>query len=689
MYKVHIRRTAIFAFLGLVTGLAIVFFSPKIYEARLEMLLGTNPQMNRASGVPWSDDILDLIRRMNPQGLQTERQLLNSEAVFYRALSSAAPDLLEDWEDYYLMYDVVTARVANQNEQGPGVAQVQVRAHDAEVATDIANAIAISYDNVRQTASVQAIDEAVRFLSTQIDVASDDLFEAEAAYGDYKSEISVAAMEPAILADTQFRSTLVATLETNKANLDGVLSRIDSLKGLIAELPENIFDSENEIRSPMIQMIETELAQLESELALQSPRYSEINPKIKTLNASITDARARLAAQQQIPTQLNFNTTRKNPHRSQLELELSQAIAGRADLIGTISGLEIALTDQDAVLAGTPAKEVRLNQLKRDLQVFDDKYRRLKTQLEELQNRRETGPKQAVVLAPAIASKDPVAPEPVKFAFIGFMAGAAIGLVMSFSLESLRPRVYTSVQLAELTGLPVVASIPALPGLSRSRAIESLSASGAVAMESFRNMAYSFLATRTDAGRTIMFTGIGAAGSSSIAAAQFAVALAQAGTKVVLVDAERTRQVITNGFAAIDRKGVSDAFRSGGGAAEMLVGTQHENLRLLPIGTVPDAMMAEGGLAQIDRIVAALRSEAEVVIIAVAPTDVVADAAAFASRVDEVCLSVSAKTNEYGAVPTAFDILEKAGAKSIKLILTDTGRDGEPFAAGTSIQRAG
>ena len=185
-----------------------------------------------------------------------------------------------------------------------------------------------------------------------------------------------------------------------------------------------------------------------------------------------------------------------------------------------------------------------------------------------------------------------------------------------------------------------------------------------------------------------MFTGIGTAGSSSIGAAQFAVALAQAGTKVVLVDAERTRQVITNGFAANDKKGVSDAFRSGSGVAEMLVGTQHDNLRLLPIGTVPEAMMAEGGLAQMDRTIAALRSEAEVVIIAVAPTDVVADAAAFASRVDEVCLSVSAKTNEYGAVPTAFDILEKAGARSIKLILTDTGREGEPFATATSIQRA-
>ena len=73
--------------------------------------------------------------------IQTERQLLNSQAVFFGAIVAAAPELADDWEDYYLMYDVVTARTANQNEQGPGVAQIQVRAHDPDVAREITDAI--------------------------------------------------------------------------------------------------------------------------------------------------------------------------------------------------------------------------------------------------------------------------------------------------------------------------------------------------------------------------------------------------------------------------------------------------------------------------------------------------------------------------------------------------------------------
>jgi Mrp family chromosome partitioning ATPase len=207
-------------------------------------------------------------------------------------------------------------------------------------------------------------------------------------------------------------------------------------------------------------------------------------------------------------------------------------------------------------------------------------------------------------------------------------------------------------------------------------------------LESFRNMAYSFLASSASEGRTVLFTGIGAAGSSSISAAQFAVALAQAGTRVVLVDAERTRQIISTGFGVTDKKGVSNAFYDGSDPTTMLIETKYKNLTVLPLGTVPETLVTNGGPDQVESLLASLRQVSDMIVISVAPTDLVADAAAFASRVDEVCLSVSARSNEYGSVPTAYDILDKAGAKAIKLILTDASKGGEPFTSPTSIQRA-
>ncbi|MCH7945107.1 MAG: hypothetical protein IIC73_03715, partial [Armatimonadetes bacterium] len=473
MYKVHVRRTIVMAVLGLVAGVAVFVLTPKVYEARLEMLLGTNTNPSRSQINVISPDVQEIIERNSPQGLLTERQLLSSETVFYQALASAAPDLLDDWEDYYLMFDVVTARTPNQAEQGAGVAQIRVRTHDPRVSERVADAIAASYNTERRNAAVAANNDAVSYLDAQIEASRQAVADAEQAYEDYKREISIAMIEKTMMVETDFRATLISSMESARAQLEGVEARIDSLDGQVAELPDTILDSESDVRSPEIRMVEAEIVGLEGALAIESAKYTGVNPKIKVLNASIADARGRLAIAEQDPMAPNVNTTRKSPRRSALELELSLARAKRADLIGTLDSYQRSLVEQDKVLAGTPAKEVMIAKLDRDRQVFVGKYRRLKTQLEELQNRSETGLKAAVVLGDsgARAGISPVAPDFVKLAFIGLIAGAAVGLVMSFSLESMRPRVYTSAQLADLTGLQVVASIPVLPGLSRSRAV--------------------------------------------------------------------------------------------------------------------------------------------------------------------------------------------------------------------------
>ncbi len=689
MYKVHVRRTIIFAVLGLLVGLAVVFFSKPIYEARVEMMLGSNIE-GRGPSMMFDEEVKKIIDRNAPQGVQTERQLLNSETVFFQALQNEAPNMLEDWEKFYLMYNVITARTANQNEQGAGVAQVRVRAYDRQDAIDVANGVAEAYDATRRKANKDAIASAIEYLNTQITATQSDLNASEAAYQAYKEDHGFAMLESRMADEEKRKGEFEGAIQATKSELMGVEESIAEVIKLMAEVPPTVPESSSEVRHPMIDRLESEVLGLEAQRVTALLQYTESNPKMKLLDEALRNARAKLAIARMDPTVVGYTQERKNPVLSQLEASLAGAKASRAALHGKLDGLQASVDHQTLKLAETPEMEIALTQLQRDRIIYDEKYRRLKSQLEELLNRRETGTPYAVVLGEqgATASEDAVAPEPVKLSFIGFIAGACIGLVFSFALESLRPRVYTSGQLADLTGLPVVASIPTLPGLTRTKAVEGLARPGGRVMESFRNMAYTYLASGAGGGQTVMFTGIGAAGSSSIGAAQFAVALAQAGTKVVLVDAERTRQVITNGFSATDKRGVSNALRDGTDASEMLMETVYDNLRLLPIGTVPEALISEAGPDKVESLLASLRQRAQIVVIAIAPTDIVADAAGFASRVDEVCLSVSARTNEYGSVPIAYDILNKAGAKSIKLILTDTGRDGEPFSSPTSIQRA-
>jgi uncharacterized protein involved in exopolysaccharide biosynthesis/Mrp family chromosome partitioning ATPase len=690
MYKVHVKRTAFFAILGLLVAMAIVVFSPKIYEARVEMLLGSNMD-GRSQSMIFDTEVQKIIERNAPQGVQTERQLLNSETVYLDALNSAAPGLLEDWEKFYLMYEVVTARTPNQNEIGAGVAQIRVRTHDRQQAERIADAVTVSYNEIRQRAAADAVASAISYLQVQIDATDRDLKATEAAYQKYKEEQGIADFDRMRMVNTDAQSNFQTAIESAKAEIAGLEETIAGIDTLIDSRPDIMDEGASEVRNPNIDRLETTVLSLENERSVLLTLYTESNPRVKSNAEALEKARARLAEAKTDPTTQGYATTRRDPIKTSLETQREGSKARLMELQARVASLQSSLEQEDLELAATPEQEVMLTQLQRERLIFDNKYQRLKSQLEELTNRRETGTLYGVVLGGvgAQSSPEPVAPEPVKLGFIGFIAGACIGLVFSFALEALRPRVYTSGQLADLTGLPVVASIPALGGLTRSKAIEQLASSGGPAMESFRSMAYTFLAAGDQGSRTVLFTGIGTAGSSSFGAAQFAVALAQAGTRTILVDAERTRQVVTNGFKLTDKRGVSNAFQEGGDAATMLVDTKHDNLQVLPIGTVPETMAKAAVPERIEALIASLRQHAEVVVISVAPADLVADAAAFASKVDEVSLCVSAKSNEYGTVPTAFDILDKAGAKSVKLILSDTSRDSEPFSAAKSIQRAG
>lgn len=683
------------ALVGLAVGVTIKIVSRPIYEGRVEMLLGT-PIDTQRSASTMTEDVREIIQRSRPSTLLTERQLLNSEAVFYEALRVVSEEegdrsLLDDWEHYYKMFDVISARSSNQVEQGAGIVQLQVRMHDPLLAAKMANAVAESYNDTRRRAAGEAVSQAISYLQAKIEATSDELTDAEAAFAEYKSSIGVAEMAKKNSVVEDLAASIESSMDTSQATMEGYDAKIESLIFQIDQLPDEMYDPGFDVERPLIGTYEAQLAGLMQQRVFLLSRYTATNPKVQENDDAITDIQGRLDAAKAQDWTDQYRKGRKNPQKQVLEQELALSLAARAQTTGRRAMLEKLLGERNEEIVLMPDKQVHLMKLQRDLLIFDGSYSRLKVQLEDLRNRRETGPKAAVVLRQANVTRevadqtDPVAPDLLKLTFIGFIAGASIGLIASFALESMRPRIYTSTQLADLTGLTVVASTPALSGTSRSSFVKALDGGSAQPAESFRNMAFGYLAKSTGECRTILFTGIGTSGSSAVGAVQFAITLAHSGKRVLLVDAERTRQILTIGFDAADSNGISDAL-GGGDPAGMITDTRIENLRLLPIGVSTDRFI-DAGMSSLERVLDAIKADADYVIISVAPADTLADASAFASLVDEVCLSVSARTNEFSSVPIAFDILEQAGAKSVKLILSDAAKDSEPFTRTTAIRR--
>ncbi|RYG30979.1 hypothetical protein EON81_23855, partial [bacterium] len=317
----------------------------------------------------------------------------------------------------------------------------------------------------------------------------------------------------------------------------------------------------------------------------------------------------------------------------------------------------------------------------RDREISDRQVVTLQTSLDNYESEINSTAVQVIAPADPLTIQNPVAPEVRRWTILALFAGALLGLAYSFAVESLRLPVHTSWQLSELTALPVSAAVPAIPKPLARRHEAAIREGSFKPIESFRYMAFSLLA-RENRPKTVMFTGVGGDVGASTAAAEFAVATARTGAKTILIDCDLRSPQLSTLFGLAGRTGVSDVLGRtvlGGDSADLLVATEHEGLMILPAGTSTEAGLADFQSSHIEGLLSDLAARADVVVLDLPAVDIFSDAARMAHFMDEACLVVSAKTTSYRAVPMAQEILEKAGARSMSIVLTNASSNDEPF----------
>lgn len=685
MYKSHIRRIVFFGVLGLVVALAVALLSPKIYEGRLEMLLG-DEAVNRQTPSTLTPDVQNIVDRGRTQGAQTERQLLSSQSVFYQALARVAeergrPDLIDggNWVDYYRKYDIEMARTTNQQVDA-GVALILVRAYDPEIAADVANKIGEVYNDVKKRQARDGVSEGLRYLAVQIPLAERNLREAEAKYREYKEKEGVADFLQVTRDETLAKTNLNQSIEGLTAQLRATEAELARQRQQLRDLPKEQLEGRVSSVSPQVQAFEQRLAELKTQREVLLGTYLPDSPNVKSLDDAITVINQKLVAERSKGFSDQSKSTRMQTTRQAVEQAMAANEAKRDSLTAQIASLRESYQKQVSIVGSMPAKEVQLVQLERDKNIADEQYRLLKRMQQELQNRSETGARSAVVLNVARPDEEAIAPQPGKFAIIGLTAGLCLGLLVSFLMESLKQRVQSSAQLSELTGLPVVAAVPELGRGGGPRTLRALTQPDAIPSEAYRFMAFSHISERVIP-MSVMFTGVKTPAGSQHGAVQFALSAARAGSKVLLVDADLSRAAITKSFDMGPKKGLSNVVASDEPLSEdLLASTSHANLKLLPAGDGPAKFLSDCPLARLQEVVAWASKQAEVVVWAAPPCDVLADASCLAPWVDDVCMVVSGKTTNYRAVPVAHDLLVRAGAKKVSLVLNDASPDEEPFA---------
>lgn len=168
--------------------------------------------------------------------------------------------------------------------------------------------------------------------------------------------------------------------------------------------------------------------------------------------------------------------------------------------------------------------------------------------------------------------------------------------------------------------------------------------------------------------RVIMLTSAGPGEGKSTTTANTAVAIAQSGKKVIILDCDLRKPVQHKIFGKRNR-GITNILVEDRSVAELIQDTDIDNLRVLTSGPIPPNPSELLGSVKMQEIINCTKELADVVVIDAPPTVAVTDACVLASSVDGIILVLGAGEVRPEMAQKAKELLTKANGHILGVIL--------------------
>lgn len=172
--------------------------------------------------------------------------------------------------------------------------------------------------------------------------------------------------------------------------------------------------------------------------------------------------------------------------------------------------------------------------------------------------------------------------------------------------------------------------------------------------------------------KTMVVTSAGVGEGKSTTLANLAVVSAQAGRKVVLVDADLRRPTLHQIYGLDNEAGLTTAMMDEAAlASPPLQETGVEGLSVLTSGPLPPNPAELMGSRRMEEVIAALAEGADQIFFDTPPVVAVTDAAVLSTKVDGVLLVISAGRTRREYARSAVQRLEQVNARLVGTVLTN------------------
>lgn len=657
------RKRFIWFVLGfvLVLGGAIgyLYWATPLFESQVSVLV--NPIQNTSS--------IDSLLSASSSGakIATEVELITSRSNIESALAQLDLSTYKNAEGFsYLdssVRDSMREKISVTTVKDTNIVRISITDANRYFAQDFANTLAQSYDSMLTSIARNSKTAQRTFIESQIPINDQALREANDHLGDFRerSEIIQLSDKSSLLVNQISYYDL--RLEPLRLQLEEALIGLQSYEAIITAEGGSVDQLLGSIRNnDGVRKRLDDLASWMLELAMYESLPANLGQgtlsegtleRIFTINNAIGTTKKSLLNQVRALTERNYIDSMAQTITQILTTEVSiDILQNRAEVY-------------EEELSRLPVLERQLSELLRDVQISEAIGLKLREMLEEIKLLEASVSGNVKVIDLANLPSKPVSPNSLLILAVAILLGSAIGLLLALLVESLDSSIQDETQIQRVIGrsAPFLGWVPIIKTHPRDVYPTFMVRNHPNSFEAERlkliaNMIYSM-----DDKRIFSITSSEMAEGKSTIIANIALALAQLGNKVLIVDGDLRLPSMERFFRLEHQKvGLVDVITNGHSLEECIIQPLEDvdTLHLLPAGSQPIIPAAIFSNPKYITGLKRLSTVYDYIIIDAPPLDAASELLAIAKHVDGLIVTVRAGVTSRNALKDLVESLKNA-----------------------------
>jgi capsular exopolysaccharide synthesis family protein len=525
------------------------------------------------------------------------------------------------------------------------------RSTDPSVAAAVANMIVQVYIDQNLELKLRASKEASDWLNARLVEQRSQVKASENAlqrYREQNADVSLSQQQNIIVQKVAELSTATTRAKTERIETESVYKQIQAIQAA-----PSASDALPVILShPSIQQMKSELASLQREQARLSETLGSRHPDLLRVDSAILRIQGQLRAE--------ISNVAQSVRNQILAMEQKETSLARA------------LEAQERLALALNRRGIQYSALEREVtsnrQIFEALLERAKQT--EISSELRTG--NAQIVDPAEVPQVPASPQSWLVLLFAVVIGVPLGTGAAFGIEFLDDRIKAPDEIQANLGIRFLGFSPDIPRRKRS-ANATLVNNGVPPEfeEAIRTIrANLFMCSPPQGTISLLVTSTGPGEGKTIVAANLATVLAQAGRRVLLVDADMRRSRVHQIFNERLSPGLSAVLHGAVPIADAVLRSQVPGLSVLPAGIAPKN---PGDLLQLPifaEALAAVHDQFDWIVIDSPPVMVASDALSLAHVASAVVFVIGAQMTSRANAMAAIEQLDGVRTKVIGAVLS-------------------